>query len=265
MQYVLVVLICQPTTLALSKLSVLWLLQRVFITHVFRVTVYLLMAVVVAWYLSILFADIFVCTPVQSHWDPTMGGNCGNMPLLDVISPLPWILTDFAILAAPVPLVLKLHLPLYPKLGVLGVLLLGIATTVISCVRYSAMFFAEGDMPWSSTSAGLLTVAEAQSAVVCAALLASKDAFGRFGWRDCSATQEEMGSPPPSGWQSTVESPQALSRRSSQEQIGSQRRMRTLETCTEYDDEQVASPSDVEPPRHVVMDRDKGDRTAIDI
>ena len=55
--------------------------------------------------------------------EPRRSGHCGNQRVLDIIDPILWILTDFAILFAPLPMVYKLHIPIRQRLA-LGVLFL---------------------------------------------------------------------------------------------------------------------------------------------
>ena len=66
------------------------------------------MSIVGAWWISITLAAAFICSPIKSAWDPDVQGKCGNQYVLDIIAPIPWILTDFAILLAPLPIVWKL-------------------------------------------------------------------------------------------------------------------------------------------------------------
>ena len=115
----------QPCCLASAKLSILLLLHRVFITKVFRTTSRVLMVIVASWWISITFAVAFVCTPVSSRWDPNVPGHCGNQYLLNIIDPIPWILTDFAILLAPLPIVWKLQMRIQQKIALGCILLVG--------------------------------------------------------------------------------------------------------------------------------------------
>ena len=85
----------------------------------------MLMAVVTCWWISISFAVAFICSPVKSEWNPDVPGHCGNQYLLNIIDPIPWILTDFAILIAPMPMVRKLHMPTRQKVALAGIFLIG--------------------------------------------------------------------------------------------------------------------------------------------
>ena len=115
----------QTTALFLGKLSVLVLLHRIFITRKFQLTARILGLIVIAWYLSSLFGYAFICYPIQMNWNSKISGHCGNLQLLTVIVPIPWVLTDFAILIAPIPMVRKLQLPVLEKIGLCALFLTG--------------------------------------------------------------------------------------------------------------------------------------------
>ncbi|MCJ1404089.1 hypothetical protein MMC11_007314 [Xylographa trunciseda] len=115
----------QPCLLASTKVSVLILLRRVFITRAFRRTAEILMAIVIGWYIAISLATVFICSPINSLWNPEVPGHCGNQYLLNIVDPIPWILTDFAILIAPLPMVRKLQIPTRQKVALAGLFLVG--------------------------------------------------------------------------------------------------------------------------------------------
>lgn len=102
--------ILQTTALALAKLSVLVQLYRIFITRKFQLVIQILGAIVTGWWISSVFAFSFICLPVRLLWEPNKPHRCENEKVLNLIDPLPWILTDFAILIAPIPMVGALQL-----------------------------------------------------------------------------------------------------------------------------------------------------------
>lgn len=54
-----------------------------------------------------------------------MHAKCGNEAIFTLIVPIPWVLTDFAILIAPLPMVKKLQLPRMEKIGICALFLTG--------------------------------------------------------------------------------------------------------------------------------------------
>ena len=115
-----------PTALALTKISLLMLLNYLFVLPAFRITVRILGAIVIAWWLTLVLGQIFICLPISSHWDTTVVGHCGNQQAFDIGTPIPWIVTDVAILLCPLPVLRQLHVSRAQKLGLFGLFLIGI-------------------------------------------------------------------------------------------------------------------------------------------
>ncbi|KAL9612401.1 MAG: hypothetical protein Q9167_002995 [Letrouitia subvulpina] len=78
------------------------------------------MAIIGAWWIAVSLGAALICSPVKSAWDPDTPGSCGNQYVFDIIAPIPWILTDFVILFAPLPAVIKLQMPSRQKVALIG-------------------------------------------------------------------------------------------------------------------------------------------------
>ena len=117
----------QPPILALSKISILLLLRRIFVTPRFRTTTNVLLIIVIAWFLAVEVADGAICLPLNSRWDSSIPAHCGDVVALNQASPIPWIVTDFAILLCPLPMVKKLHMPTRQKVALAALFLIGSA------------------------------------------------------------------------------------------------------------------------------------------
>ena len=57
------------------------------------------------------FGDIFQCVPVRKLWNPTVPGRCINYEALIIASGVLNVVTDFAILGLPMPLLWRLEAP----------------------------------------------------------------------------------------------------------------------------------------------------------
>ena len=115
----------QDSALALAKLAILVQLYRIFITRRFRTVLLILGGIVVGWWISITFAYAFICSPIRSNWQRNIPHTCGNQDALNWTAPIPWILTDFAILFAPIPMVRSLQLSRAKKIGICALFLSG--------------------------------------------------------------------------------------------------------------------------------------------
>jgi hypothetical protein len=81
--------------------------------------------VAVLWWIGVFVADALFCIPVEFQWNKQLRGHCGNQKLLQLMSPIPWIVTDVVILLMPLPMVRQLHLPFKQKVALTGLFLLG--------------------------------------------------------------------------------------------------------------------------------------------
>lgn len=63
--------------------------------------------------------------PVRLNWDPTAKGVCGNLDVLEKTAAIPWIVTDFAILVYPLPVIKDLQLTKKKRIGLYLIFSLG--------------------------------------------------------------------------------------------------------------------------------------------
>ncbi len=81
--------------------------------------------IVVVWWVGTILADALMCIPIEHNWNPEIPAHCGNKQLLAILPPIPWIVTDLAILIMPMPMVYKLQLPGLQRVGLAALFLLG--------------------------------------------------------------------------------------------------------------------------------------------
>lgn len=72
-----------------------------------------------------MFAYALVCLPVRANWEPEIPHHCVNQRALNLSEPIPWILTDFAILFAPMPMIKGLQLSSAKKAGIIALFMTG--------------------------------------------------------------------------------------------------------------------------------------------
>ncbi|KAI1465029.1 uncharacterized protein F4812DRAFT_439290 [Daldinia caldariorum] len=126
--------------LGLVKASILIFYKGIFNTvRPFRWAVYGMLGIVAAWTISYFFANLFTCYPITPLIEPFYGKNCINsIPMwLSVVATD--LIVDIGILLMPVPMVLRLQLPLKARLGLLGMFLLGATVCAISITRLATL------------------------------------------------------------------------------------------------------------------------------
>ncbi|KAF5500634.1 Satratoxin biosynthesis SC1 cluster protein 4 [Colletotrichum siamense] len=124
-------------TLGFVKLSITWMLQRIFFGHstTFRFLAWLAMGLSICWALYTALIGFVICQPVQMAWDPSVLGTCGNHTMAYSAVAIFDIVTDVFIVALPIKFVAQLQVRRAHKIALYGVFCAGFITIVFSCVR----------------------------------------------------------------------------------------------------------------------------------
>lgn len=112
-------------TICLTKISILSMYTRIFPIRSVKVGAKILVIIAICWSITIITTSIFQCTPIPRAWDTSIPGHCINLRAYFIGTASPNILTDFAILALPMPQIWKLHLSTNRKISLTIVVLLG--------------------------------------------------------------------------------------------------------------------------------------------
>lgn len=115
----------QTVAFAMAKLSILVLLHRIFIGVTFRLVTKILGAIVIGWWTTFMFKYAFICSPIRANWEPSIQHHCGNISVVNIFAPAPWILTDFAILISPLLVIRQLQMCRSDKIGLSALFLTG--------------------------------------------------------------------------------------------------------------------------------------------
>ncbi|KAF2737892.1 hypothetical protein EJ04DRAFT_460651 [Polyplosphaeria fusca] len=158
-----------PLSVCFIKLSILAFYCRVFPMRWLKHTALALGTFIVAATLTKVMGDIFQCLPVDSAWNPTPNKKCINFVSLVIVSGVLNIVTDFIILALPVPVLWRLKVTRVKKWELIGVFLAGCLVCVISVVRLPIVQKLKSNDP-SWDLFGPLTISAVES---CAAIIAA--------------------------------------------------------------------------------------------
>jgi len=114
--------------IAVVKISILLFYGRIFPSYNkwFRRLLYFTGATVCVWWIICQFFVIFECQPIHYFWDRSpSGGRCLDIQAFFLGQAIPNIFTDVILLAMPIPIIWRLHLPKEQKMGLSGIFLLG--------------------------------------------------------------------------------------------------------------------------------------------
>jgi hypothetical protein len=80
---------------------------------------------------------IFACNPVDKSWNPLKAGTCLAAGPSFTAYAVVTIVSDIVVAILPLPVLLKLNIQTSKKVGLIGIFLLGLFTTVCSILRYT--------------------------------------------------------------------------------------------------------------------------------
>lgn len=113
-------------SLALCKISLCILYQRIFAVRWLLIAARITAAAVTLWFIGALLSTLLVCQPIEYNWDPSIqGGHCGNQLLMFKITAGLNLVTDLVVLTLPLPCLYKLQMPRYKKTVLMIVFSLG--------------------------------------------------------------------------------------------------------------------------------------------
>lgn len=187
-------LIIYSLAVAFPKLSILALYLRIFTEKPYRISTWVVAAIISGTAIAVSLVGFFQCSPVPLAWDKSIeGGTCIDVALFYVYCSVPNVLTDVAMLLLPIPMILKLHTNQSQKIGLSFIFLLGTIGLISSCVRL-VMFSrnnAFNDQTWRSVTLMTWTDVEASIYLIAACLpslrplarsLAHQRIFGKHYW-----------------------------------------------------------------------------------
>ncbi|KAL5418904.1 hypothetical protein PMIN03_000747 [Paraphaeosphaeria minitans] len=171
-----------PTCFATAKLSLLWLLHKIFAHTWFRNVVRVLVGVVVAWWVASIVQEVRICYPVETRWDGACKGKHSLRTYL--ILPIPWIATDWLILLTPLPVLWKsidARRSRAAQVGLATLFGLGIVTCCISIKRFIVQLRTDvHDLTFTLVEPTLWQMIDLSTTICCAALPGSTHALKRM-------------------------------------------------------------------------------------
>ncbi|KAI1815144.1 hypothetical protein GGS20DRAFT_545146 [Poronia punctata] len=164
--------------LGFTKLSVLFLYKRIFISRSFVIVSWTAIAFIIGWTITLFLINILDCIPIELNWHAYAGvsGKCLNIEHIFWVVNITDIITDVFILMIPGPQIIKLQMSTTRKVQILCIFGLGFFVVAAGIARtiYSApgATTQESDLDYTYSRAPAVywLVIEANIAVVSACL-----------------------------------------------------------------------------------------------
>ncbi|KAL4990563.1 hypothetical protein BDW68DRAFT_174800 [Aspergillus falconensis] len=171
--------------IALVKWSMLMLYLRLFPNRGLRIAVFITLTCTLLWGAGAFFVLLFSCRPISHYWNSWDGehkGRCLSHNAILLAHSIVNIILDVTITVIPMPIVLKLHMPLGKRLAVLVMFGVGLAVTIISIMRLvETVGFNSTQNPTKDfVPVGIWSLLEFDVAILCACMPAIRTLFIRL-------------------------------------------------------------------------------------
>ncbi|KAF5669340.1 monocarboxylate transporter 8 [Fusarium circinatum] len=188
----------------LTKSSLLTFYLQVSPQKWFRRAIFMTIAFVVLYTIIIASLLLFGCRPRESAWDPYLfaSGKCIDYAVMYIIIAVANIISDIVLFVIPMPMIVKLKMPLGQKIG-LGIML-GIATigrtitTSIIRMIYLPSLLGALDIPWIAAPANVWSFVEVNLFIICGCMPTFRKFFKRFAPKWMGSSSDSGNSEPPS-------------------------------------------------------------------
>ncbi|KAK5993996.1 hypothetical protein PT974_07435 [Cladobotryum mycophilum] len=150
--------VCWLLASVFVKMSILWLLYRIFAVQPFRRWCMALMTINACYGVSFLPVYMTNCTPVDQLWNPHPGGHCRDMQISDFGTIGINLFLDLAILLLPLPTLWGLQLPRRKKIVATIMFSFGVATIGFMIWRIKATITTRADPDFTKHGALIGTI-----------------------------------------------------------------------------------------------------------
>ncbi|KAJ8061566.1 hypothetical protein OCU04_009378 [Sclerotinia nivalis] len=149
-------------SITLPKLTMLSLFLRIFVIKWQRRASYLIAAILLATALANIIANVTQCIPLDHLWDKQGKGKCFDQDAYWRWASSPNILTDVAMLALPVPMIMGTMMGWRDKAGVGITFLAGSLGLITSILRFAAFWRMQpaSDITWTAIELCAYSIAE---------------------------------------------------------------------------------------------------------
>ena len=142
-------------------------------THWFRRCLHITLAFNIGMWTSMLFAEIFICTPVHFYWsfESKPGYKCHNEGPITFSFGVMKTIIDFVITTLPLPLIMQMEMRQRQRIFVSCLFALGYVVTGAGIARTYftwKAFFTNGDVGWWQTPVFISSTIENNLAIICA-------------------------------------------------------------------------------------------------
>lgn len=116
--------------ISVTRLSLLMFYHRIFPVKRFTIVAIITGCILIAWWISFIFAILFSCYPIESYWNKALIGHCVNEHTLSWGVTGSELATNLIMLVLPIPWLWDLRLVWTKKLALIGLFMLGCLSVI---------------------------------------------------------------------------------------------------------------------------------------
>ncbi|EWC48026.1 hypothetical protein DRE_02605 [Drechslerella stenobrocha 248] len=176
LKYLFASIVAYNFSLTLTKTSILLQYLRIFTNKIFRIIAYIMIFIVFGYATEAILTAIFNCIPVEAFWTGDPNAKCIPREALWFANAGLNIFTDFSIALLPLPVVIKLNMPLRQKIPLMFIFALGFFICIVSILRlrFLIILSKSTDPTWDQPATAYWSAIEMNISIVCACLPALK-------------------------------------------------------------------------------------------
>ncbi|KAI1331213.1 hypothetical protein F5Y16DRAFT_360867 [Xylariaceae sp. FL0255] len=159
--------------IASTKLSILALYHRIFVTNRIRTIVLVTATFVFLWLIGMEVVLALGCQPIQAWWDSqlSVSAKCVNKVAFTYSTNMLNLIFDIWIFSIPIPVILQLSMGKERRVALIVLFSIGFGVCALSIARLSVVFSAgTDDVTWQEVPLGILSAWEPCGAILCANL-----------------------------------------------------------------------------------------------
>ncbi|KAI4244644.1 MAG: hypothetical protein L6R40_002848 [Gallowayella cf. fulva] len=160
--------------ISVTRLSLLMFYHRIFPVKRFTIVAIITGCILIAWWISFIFAILFSCYPIESYWNKALIGHCVNEHTLSWGVTGSELATNLIMLVLPIPWLWDLRLVWTKKLALIGLFMLGCFVCISCVVRFPLLAtLVQTDASWTIVPAGVWIIVECNIGIasVCLPLM----------------------------------------------------------------------------------------------
>lgn len=135
-QLTYVTMVMYGPTAFLTKMTLLWIMTRVFSPFKKSVIfIYVFLVLMLLYYIPAVIVKIRICMPIAKFWEQDLPGSCLDQNAIIMADAVVSVVSDLIVLLLPLPLTMRLQLPRQKKMRVMGMLGAGGLACASSVIR----------------------------------------------------------------------------------------------------------------------------------